>query len=617
MDGHTQTIAQMPERDGGGETQSVGANDDAAARHVAVPLPASAGDNMLTTQSLTNPVGRVRIDSATSLWRAAEHGDLGRLKMLLSSGHDVNAWCDEAGWKHKTPLSAAVEGNEPLAVRLLLRKGANPDLQDGDGDRYPLHWASAFGDHDECAELLVQAGASLDARDARGHTPLEYARGSADGKVHGFARLGSALLGQEFSREKVVAVLERAEERRHAVRAGAEGGPAATSASTSASTSVSTAAATTAASTASSSAAGTGPCWSPALAKERLGGKYWKAAAAGDLATLEQCLDEYEQPIDQPRPAPVSRLTALAIAAFEGRTEAVRCLLARRANPNVQEGEGGFTPLHFCAHSADHSEAAALLLEAGADPLLAKKDGVTPADYASAHRQGRPNTGALLSAAAARQTAKAALAEALAQLEAGGTWRRPSAVALAELAKRARSAGVDDILVGHAEAGAARLRVEEKEAASVGWGAWALSAVTSVFSGGASSDEAVDLTPRDPEVAGTAEQGTEFREMAREGTSELAENVSTELPMQGPPTVHSADAMASTPSSPSAASAATAESCAGAEHHHEVVGPSPSDSADEKALEPSQAHGSDASPDPAEDMSYGVGSEGPVPMETA
>ena len=61
------------------------------------------------------------------------------------------------------PLSAAVEGNEPLAVRLLLRKGANPNLQDGDGDRYPLHWASAFGDYDECAELLVQAGASSGA----------------------------------------------------------------------------------------------------------------------------------------------------------------------------------------------------------------------------------------------------------------------------------------------------------------------------------------------------------------------------------------------------------------------------------------------------------------------
>jgi hypothetical protein len=294
----------------------------------------------------------------------------------------------------------------------------------------------------------------------------------------------------------------------------------------------------------------------------------------------------------------------LAIAAFEGRTEAVRFLLARRANPNLQEGEGGFTPLHFCAHSADHSEAATLLLDAGADPLLAKKDGETPTDYAGARRQGRPNTGALLAAAAARQRAKAALTEALAQLEAGGTWRRPSAATLAGLAERARRVGVDDILVGHAEAGAARLRVEERETASAGWGVWALSAVTSMFGGGASSDEAAGLPPPDPVVAdGTAEHGTELREMAQESTTGLAEISSI------------ADAtMASAPPPPAAASAAVSpDSCEGAEH--EAVGLSSSDSAAEKAFVVS--HGS-ASLDPsgAADASRGAGSEDPVPMDT-
>ena len=142
------------------------------------------------------PAGKVRVDSALSLWRAAEHGDVGRLKMLLDAGHDVNALCDDKSVdaRCRSVLSAAVDGNEPLAVRLLLRRGANPNLRDGDGDRYPLHWASAYGDHDECAELLVQAGAALEAYDARGHTPLEFARG-ADGSVHGFARLGPRCLG--------------------------------------------------------------------------------------------------------------------------------------------------------------------------------------------------------------------------------------------------------------------------------------------------------------------------------------------------------------------------------------------------------------------------------------
>ena len=125
---------------------------DAAAADAPSEADASASVSVTIKRSQFFPEGKPRLDSATSLWRAAEHGDIGRLKMLLDAGHDVNAMCEDPGWRHKTPLSAAVDGNEPLAVRLLLRRGANPDLRDGDGDRYPLHWASSFGDHDECAE---------------------------------------------------------------------------------------------------------------------------------------------------------------------------------------------------------------------------------------------------------------------------------------------------------------------------------------------------------------------------------------------------------------------------------------------------------------------------------
>eukprot|EP00966_Prymnesium_polylepis_P096087 2226427-Prymnesium_polylepis.1 len=86
--------------------------------------------------------GRFRSTSATSIWRAAEYGDVGRLKLLLEHGCDINALCDDPGWRHKSPLSSAVDGNEPLAVRFLLQRGADPNLRDGDGDRYPLHWAA-------------------------------------------------------------------------------------------------------------------------------------------------------------------------------------------------------------------------------------------------------------------------------------------------------------------------------------------------------------------------------------------------------------------------------------------------------------------------------------------
>ena len=60
------------------------------------------------------PAGKIRADSATSLWRAAEHGDVGRLKMLLDAGHDVNALCDDKtiDTRCRSVLSAAVDGNE-------------------------------------------------------------------------------------------------------------------------------------------------------------------------------------------------------------------------------------------------------------------------------------------------------------------------------------------------------------------------------------------------------------------------------------------------------------------------------------------------------------------------
>jgi len=201
-------LSDVPAPTTNGATAAAGASSGGDAVAIAAAAP----------RSFAFPDGRSRIDSATSLWRAAEYGDLGRLKMLLEAGHDINAMCDDPGWRHKTPLAAAVDGNEPLAVRLLLRRGANPNIRDGDGDRYPLHWASTFGDHDECAQLLVQAGASLDAHDANGHTPLEFARRPITGAL-GVTRYLSG------GRPNVEAVLVAA-----AAREAAEGPPTAWSA---------------------------------------------------------------------------------------------------------------------------------------------------------------------------------------------------------------------------------------------------------------------------------------------------------------------------------------------------------------------------------------------------
>ena len=56
-----------------------------------------------------------------------------------------------------------------------LLKTNDPNQQDGDGDRYPLHWAAARGNY-ECILILLSAGADMNARDSAGRTAAELAR---------------------------------------------------------------------------------------------------------------------------------------------------------------------------------------------------------------------------------------------------------------------------------------------------------------------------------------------------------------------------------------------------------------------------------------------------------
>jgi ankyrin repeat protein len=62
--------------------------------------------------------------------------------------------------------------------------------------------------------------------------------------------------------------------------------------------------------------------------------------------------------------------------------EVCRVLIAAGADVNAKEG-GGFTPLHAAAQHGD-AELVELLLSAGADPLAPKDDGGTPIDTAAA-----------------------------------------------------------------------------------------------------------------------------------------------------------------------------------------------------------------------------------------
>jgi ankyrin repeat protein len=119
---------------------------------------------------------------------AAFHGHWQLCQFLIEQGADVNYALPDTG---ETPLHAALcKANRPAynhVVKVLLATGANPNcatkpsVETGAFMRdcrtkgeTPLHRAAAFG-NDETIQLLLDAGAVIDAKDMNGDSPLAWA----------------------------------------------------------------------------------------------------------------------------------------------------------------------------------------------------------------------------------------------------------------------------------------------------------------------------------------------------------------------------------------------------------------------------------------------------------
>lgn len=132
--------------------------------------------------------------AAADLYNVARH--------LIAAGADVNARLRDDGaiitdslvnvlnnltdlnwlwtWRFaQTPLHIAAEQNADKTAALLLKNGADVEVQDTNGNT-PLHIA-AQRNADKIAALLLKNGADVDVKGDGGRTPLHYAaRGNAD-----------------------------------------------------------------------------------------------------------------------------------------------------------------------------------------------------------------------------------------------------------------------------------------------------------------------------------------------------------------------------------------------------------------------------------------------------
>ena len=118
---------------------------------------------------------------------AAFHGHWRLCQFLIESGADPNHPLPDTG---ETPLHAALctteRVNHNRVMRVLLAAGADPNARTRAGvetggfmrdvrtrGESPLHRAAAFGD-EEAIQLLIEAGASREAKDANGDSPLTW-----------------------------------------------------------------------------------------------------------------------------------------------------------------------------------------------------------------------------------------------------------------------------------------------------------------------------------------------------------------------------------------------------------------------------------------------------------
>jgi truncated hemoglobin YjbI len=165
-----------------------GVHDEAAAQLLShlTGLAATLADPLVLLYRLPVAALREKLQEDPSLARVNDHGrnlicaaaiawDVPRLRLLLEFGADIET--KDTGGHNALYRVANGTGRDDAgraALKLLIAHGANVHQVTGVGGMTPLHMAARRGTV-AIAEVLLAAGAAVDARDTKGETPLRRA----------------------------------------------------------------------------------------------------------------------------------------------------------------------------------------------------------------------------------------------------------------------------------------------------------------------------------------------------------------------------------------------------------------------------------------------------------
>lgn len=110
-------------------------------------------------------------DGLTAAYFCVFCGHPSYLKEVIRHGVDIDKKYREP---QRTLLHYAAEAGKKKAVKLLLRRKANTEIQAGERGLTPLHLAARLG-RDKVVESLLKYGADVEARSSEGFTPLHHA----------------------------------------------------------------------------------------------------------------------------------------------------------------------------------------------------------------------------------------------------------------------------------------------------------------------------------------------------------------------------------------------------------------------------------------------------------